>query len=123
DGRLEWDFERLWAEVEAGLGRAGQIDSVAVDSWAVDFGLVDEAGRLLRNPTHYRDARRAAAFDAVLEQIPARELYERTAIQLLPINSLCELAALAAEGDPDLARARRPLMIPGLFHHRFCGSG
>jgi rhamnulokinase len=121
-GRLEWDFERLWAEVEAGLGKAGQIDSVAVDSWAVDFGLVDEAGRLLRNPTHYRDARRAAAFDAVLEQIPARELYERTAIQLLPINSLCELAALAADGDPDLGRARRLLMIPDLFHHRLCGS-
>ena len=99
-GRLEWDFDRLLAEVEAGLRLAGPVDSIAVDSWAVDFGLVDDAGRLQRNPAHYRDARRAAAFDAVLEQIPARELYERTAVQLLPINTIFELAAMADEPDP-----------------------
>ena len=121
-GRLEWDFDRLLAEVEAGLRLAGPVDSIAVDSWAVDFGLVDDAGRLQRNPAHYRDARRAAAFDAVLEQIPARELYERTAVQLLPINTIFELAALAADGDADLAGARRLLLIPDLFHQRLCGS-
>jgi rhamnulokinase len=121
-GRLEWDFDRLHTEVEAGLRVAGRIDSVAVDSWAVDFGLVDDAGRLLRNPAHYRDARRAAAFDTVLEQIPARELYERTAVQLLPINTIFELAALAADGDAALAGAHRLLMIPDLFHQRLCGS-
>jgi rhamnulokinase len=121
-GRLEWDFDRLQAEVEAGLRLAGPLDSVAVDSWAVDFGLVDDAGRLLRNPAHYRDARRAAAFDTVLEQIPARELYERTAVQLLPINTIFELAALAADGDADLDDAHRLLMIPDLLHHRLCGS-
>jgi rhamnulokinase len=121
-GRLEWDFDRLVSEVEAGLRQAGTVDSIAVDSWAVDFGLVDDAGRLLRNPAHYRDARRAAAFDAVLEQIPAGELYERTAVQLLPINTIFELAALAAEGDAALARARRLLLIPDLFHQRLCGS-
>lgn len=121
-GRLEWDFDRLLVEVEAGLRMAGAVDSVAVDSWAVDFGLVDDAGRLLRNPAHYRGARRTAAFDVVLEQIPARDLYERTAVQLLPINTIFELAALAADGDAALTRARRLLMIPDLFHQRLCGS-
>jgi rhamnulokinase len=121
-GRLEWDFERLHAEVEAGLGLAGPVDAMAVDSWAVDFGLVDDAGRLLRNPAHYRDARRAGAFDSVLEQIPARELYERTAVQLLPINTIFELAALAADRDDALARTHRLLLIPDLFHQRLCGS-
>ncbi|MFL5955063.1 MAG: rhamnulokinase family protein [Gaiellaceae bacterium] len=125
DGVLEWDAARLRKDVEEGLRRAGrdaEIDSLAVDSWAVDFGLLDAAGRLIRNPVHYRDRRRLAAVDAVLERIPARELYERTAIQLLPINTIFELAAMVTEGDGALAEARRLLMIPDLFHHWLCGS-
>jgi rhamnulokinase len=124
-GILFWDAPRLRDEVTAGLLRAAAVaplDSVAVDSWGVDFGLVDRAGELLRNPVHYRDGRRAAAFDVVLERIPARELYDRTAIQLMPINSVFELAALAAEGAAELSSAHRLLMIPDLFHRWLCGS-
>jgi rhamnulokinase len=124
-GRLQWDAPRLRAEVAAGLRKAAavaRVEAVAVDSWAVDFGLLDGAGELIGNPVHYRDARRARAFEAVLERVPARELYERTAIQLLPINTLFELAAMVAEGDPALAAARRLLLIPDLFHHWLCGS-
>lgn len=124
-GLLEWDAPRLWGEVEEGLRKAGRdtrIDSVGVDSWAVDFGLLDDAGRLIRNPVHYRDSRRLAAYDTVLERIPGRELYERTAIQLLPINTLCELAAMVNGGDSALAGARRLLLIPDLFHNWLCGS-
>src|SRR5581483_2145589 len=117
-GTLYWDVLRLYSDVLDGLraaGRTGRVASVAVDSWAVDFGLVDRNGALLRNPVHYRDARRAAAVDAVFERVPARELYERTGIQLLPINTIFELAALAAAGDPALAAAGRLLLIPDLF--------
>ena len=124
-GTLYWDVLRLYADVLDGLRatrRVGPIASVAVDSWAVDFGLVDRNGALLRNPVHYRDARRTAAVDAVFERVPARELYERTGIQMLPINTIFELAALAAAGDPALAAARRLLLIPDLFHHWLCGS-
>lgn len=124
-GLLQWDVPRLRGDVEEGLRKAGrdaQIDSLGVDSWAVDFGLLDEAGRLIRNPVHYRDGRRLAAYDSVLERIPGRELYERTAIQLLPINTLCELAAMADERDAALAAAHRLLLIPDLFHHWLCGS-
>jgi rhamnulokinase len=124
-GTLHWDVLRLFGDVLDGLraaGRDGDVASVAVDSWGVDFGLIDRAGRLLQNPVHYRDARRAAAFQGVLERVPPRELYLRTGIQLLPINTLFELAAMAAERDPALAAADRLLLVPDLFHHWLCGS-
>jgi rhamnulokinase len=125
EGTLEWDVERLRVEAWTGLRKAAAtsaVDAVAVDSWAVDFGLLDASGRLVANPVHYRDARRAAAFARVLEVVPPRELYDRTAIQLLPINTLYELASLADGERPELARARRLLMIPDLFHNWLCGS-
>src|SRR5206468_5389103 len=96
--------------------------SVSVDSWAVDFGLLDGKGRLAWNPLHYRDERRGRAMGEALARIPARELYDRTAIQLLPINTVFELAAMAAEGDPALAAAELLLLIPDLMHYWLCGS-
>src|SRR5207247_10060546 len=101
---------------------AGPCDSSAVASWAVDFGLLDSADRLIEDPVHYRDGRRAAAFQDVFERVPARELYGRTGIQLLPINTVFELAGMAAERDPALDAATRLLLIPDLFHQRLCGS-
>ena len=124
-GSVYWDVLRLYSEMLDGLRLArsvGRVASVAVDSWGVDFGLVDRSGDLLRNPVHYRDARRARAVDAVFERIPARELYERTGIQHLPINTIFELAALAAGNAPELGAAARLLLIPDLFHHWLCGS-
>jgi rhamnulokinase len=98
------------------------VDSVAVDSWAIDFGLIDRDGELLANPVHYRDPRRAAAQAGVFERVPPRELYERTGIQMLPINTVFELAAMAEENDPALEAADALLLIPDLFHHWLCGS-
>jgi rhamnulokinase len=122
---LHWDVLRLYADVLHGLRAAGRdtaIESVAVDSWGVDFGLVDSRGELLRNPVHYRDARREAEFEAVSDRVPFRELYERTGIQLLAINTIFELAAMADDADPALAAADRLLLIPDLMHHWLCGS-
>jgi rhamnulokinase len=125
-GTLHWDVLGLYRDVLDGLraaGReAGRVDSVAVDSWGVDFGLVDRAGRLVQNPVHYRDARRAGAMERVLERVPARELYERTGIQLMPINTVFELGAMAAEGDPSLEAGDTLLLIPDLFHFWLCGA-
>src|SRR5579862_8678359 len=120
--RLEWDFERLYGEALAGLRAAGEVDSVGVDSWAVDFGLVDASGRLLANPVAYRDERRAAAFDEVLSRVPARELYGRTGIQIIPINTIFELAAMSASGDDAFSGAETLLMIPDLLNQRLAGS-
>ena len=122
-GALRWNATGLYRSALDGLRAVGhRVDSVAVDSWGVDFGLLDATHRLIEEPVHYRDARRAAAFHEALEQIPARELYDRTGIQLQPINTIFELAAMAAEHDPALAAAERLLLIPDLFHHWLCGS-
>jgi rhamnulokinase len=124
-GRLYWDVLRLYADVLDGLraaDRAERIDAVAVDSWGVDFGLVDRDGNLLRNPVHYRDGRRAAALEPLFDRVPARDLYERTGIQLLPINTIVELAAMSADRDSTLLAGGRLLLIPDLIHHWLCGS-
>ena len=123
---LSWDILRVYRDVLDGLRaaarEAGQVDSIAVDSWGVDFGLIDLKGRLVQNPVHYRDGRRARAMDGVLAQIPARELYDRTGIQLMPINTVFELGAMAAESDPALNAAETMLLIPDLVHYWLCGA-
>jgi rhamnulokinase len=124
-GLLHWDVLRLYQDTLDGLHAAARdttIDSVAVDSWAIDFGLLDARGRLVRNPVHYRDARRAAAFQGALSRVPPRELYDRTGIQLMPMNTVFELAAMADENDPALATAETLLLVPDLFHYWLCGS-
>jgi rhamnulokinase len=125
-GTLHWDVLRLYDGLLEGLRlarrEAADVESIGIDSWAVDFGLLDRRGRLIQNPVHYRDARRANAFDRVLRLMPPRELYERTGIQLIPINTLFELAAMAAEADPALELAQHMLLIPDLFHYWLCGS-
>jgi rhamnulokinase len=124
-GTLHWDVLRLYGDVLDGLraaARAADIYSVGVDSWGIDFGLLDSAGRLLQNPVHYRDSRRSRMVEGVLSRVAPRELYERTGIQLLPINTVFELAAMAADGDAALAAADCLLLIPDLFHYWLCGS-
>ncbi|HXY17774.1 MAG TPA: rhamnulokinase family protein [Gaiellaceae bacterium] len=122
---LNWDILRVYRDVLDGLRaaarEAGHVDSVAVDSWGVDFALIDSKGRLVQNPVHYRDARRARAMDGVLTRIPARELYDRTGIQLMPLNTVFELGAMAAEVDPALHAAETMLLIPDLLHYWLCG--
>jgi rhamnulokinase len=125
-GTLNWDILRVYNDVLDGLRaaarEAGDVDSVAVDSWAVDFALIDSKGRLVQNPVHYRDARRAGAMEGVLARVPAREFYERTGIQLMPINTVFELGAMAAETDPALDAAETLLLIPDLVHYWLCGA-
>jgi rhamnulokinase len=124
-GRLRWDFDALWRETVAGLhgaARDGRVDAVGVDSWAVDFGLLDRRGTLVEPPVHYRDPLRAAAASDLYAAIPPRELYDRTGIQLLPINTIVELAGMAARGEPALAAADVLLLVPDLVHERLCGT-
>jgi len=117
---LHWDILRLYHEILAGLREASRtavaadgLVSVAVDSWAVDYGLLDGAGSLLGDPFHYRDARNAAGVEAVHDVIATDALYARNGLQVMPFNTLYQLAA--SRGTAAFAAARRMLLIPDLI--------
>ena len=124
-GTLHWDVLRLYEEVLEGLtavaGVANAVDSVGVDSWGVDFGLLDRDGRLIQNPVHHRDRRTEGAMEALFAEVPAREIYERTGIQLMPINTLVQLFAAVAADERSLEIAETLLLIPDLLHFWLCG--
>ncbi len=124
-GTLHWDFLRLFGDVTAGLRRAasgGPVASIGVDTWGVDFGLLDERGRLLGNPVHYRDGRTTGVPELAFETVPRAEIYRATGIQFMPINTLFQLLSMARAGDPQLQAADRLLMMGDLFAHFLCGS-
>jgi rhamnulokinase len=113
---LHWDVLGLYREVLDGLrdaGAGGPIASIGVDSWAVDHGLLDSTGALLGNPVHHRDSRTDGVAERVLAEVGASELYDATGVQLLPFNTVFQL--VAAAGTPQLAAARRLLLIPDLL--------
>jgi len=120
---LHWDILRLFREVLAGLRQASQaadgLVSIGVDSWGVDHGLLDDAGRLLGDPYHYRDERTAAAVDAVHRVIAPSELYARTGLQFLRFNTIYQLAA--SRGSAALAATRSMLLIPDLLGYWLSG--
>jgi sugar (pentulose or hexulose) kinase len=115
-GTLHWDVLSLYQETLDGLRKAGAVDGIGIDSWAVDYGLLDTDGGLLANPVHYRDDRTAGA-RANLERLGARELYATTGLQFLPFNTIHQLAA-----ETRLGAARRLLMIPDLFAYWLTGA-
>ncbi|MFT7868159.1 MULTISPECIES: rhamnulokinase [Amycolatopsis] len=111
---LYWDVLGLYRETVTGIHEAGHLDGVGIDSWAVDYGLLDERGALLGNPVHYRDPRT----DGITVPVPDRELYDVTGLQQLPFNTLYQLLA---EGDR-LAAARTVLLIPDLLNYWLTGE-
>lgn len=124
EGTLHWDVLGLFRGVLDGLRAAvrvnGSITSVGIDSWAVDYGLLDAGGVLLGNPVHYRDSRTDGVMDLVLAQIPAAELYAVTGIQLLPFNTVFQL--VAARASPALAAASTLLLVPDLLTYWLTGE-
>jgi rhamnulokinase len=120
-----WDIDAIEARVREGL-RAAQamatLASVGVDTWGVDFVLLDEAGARAAPVVSYRDPRTQQAMRRVLARMPAEEIYRRTGIQFQPFNTLFQLAATAEREPAWLARARRLLMLPDYLHYRLCGA-
>ncbi|GFN08974.1 hypothetical protein Smic_75300 [Streptomyces microflavus] len=117
---LRWDILGLYDGVLDGLRAAGPVDSLGIDSWAVDYGLLDAEGALLGNPVHYRDPRTDAVAEKVWATVPPDELYRATGIQHAPFNTLCQL--VAAQGTPQLAAAKRLLLIPDLIAYWLTGE-
>jgi rhamnulokinase len=120
---LHWDILRLYREVLAGLREATRatagLVSIGLDSWAIDYGLLDADGTLLGDPYHYRDERTAASVDIVHSVIEPADLYARTGLQFLPFNTIYQLAA--ARGTAAFAAAQTMLMIPDLLGYWLSG--
>lgn len=125
-GHRFWNVLALWDEVLAGLRKAhrlaGALDSIGVDSWAVDYALVDRHGLLQGMPFQYRDQRTVGVMEQVQARLSREALYMRTGIQFLPFNTLFQLYAHESMQPGELARAHRLLMIPDLFHNWLSGS-
>lgn len=117
---LRWDILSLYAGVLDGLRAAGPVDSVGIDSWAVDYGLLDADGALLGNPVHYRDARTEGVAEQVWATVPAAELYAATGLQYAPFNTLYQL--MAARSTAQFAHAERLLLIPDLLVYWLTGE-
>jgi len=113
-GSLQWNADRLREDVLVGLRAAGEFRSVGVDTWGVDFGLLDRSGNLLGNPGHYRDERTRGMIERAAARVPRQEIYRRTGIQFLEINTLYQLLAMVLVGDDRLRAADRLLTMPAL---------
>ncbi len=126
-GHLRWDAAHIVTEIKAGLREAGEracqlnrpIHSIGVDSWAVDYGLIDARGSLVEDPICYRDERTANAMAQVFAQLPREQLYARTGIQFLNFNTIFQLFAHRQSGLP--ANAAKLLLMPDLINFQLTG--
>jgi rhamnulokinase len=121
-GTLHWDVLRLWHEIKTGIEKAASgAMSVGLDTWGVDFALLDRNGKLVSNPVHYRDSRSEGMMEWVFERVPRRTVFERTGIQFMPLNSLYHLSSLVRDNSPLLDVVSTFLTIPDLFNYWLSG--
>lgn len=120
---LHWDVLRLWNEIVTGIeGASAGAAALGVDAWGVDFALLDRAGKLIGNPAHYRDRRVDGMFEWVFARVPRREVFERTGIQFMIINTLYQLSSMVSRGSAQLEIAASYLAVPDLFNYWLTGE-
>ncbi len=126
NGSLYWNILGLFAEMKKGLKKAldlgVSISGIAVDTWGVDFALLDNQGNFAGFPYHYRDQRTNDILPHAFSLVPRSRIYERTGIQIMSINSLFQLAAMQRDGSPLLGVADKLLMMPNALTYLFCGD-
>jgi rhamnulokinase len=123
---LHWDVLRLWSEIKCGLALAvrehgANLAGAGLDTWGVDFGLLDRDGALVSNPHHYRDGRTDGMLEEAFRRVPRHEIFEQTGIQFMQINSLYQLLAMVVGGSPALDVAETFLAMPDLFNYWLTG--
>jgi rhamnulokinase len=123
---IRWDFDRIMSEIKTGIKKAFELSTarvcgIGVDSWGVDFGLIDGQGRLLENPYHYRDGRTNGILDKAFALMDKRDIYEHTGIQFLQFNSAFQLLAARLSGSKALARCKKLIFIADLVAYHLCG--
>lgn len=122
---MYWDVLRLFFEIKQGLlksKKCGTISSIGVDTWGVDFGLLDEEGRLLENPVHYRDSRTAGMLEKSFDYIDKNQFYEITGNQFMEINTAFQLLSLKLNREQILERTDKMLLMPDLFNYLLTGE-
>jgi len=121
---LHTDSLRIWSELKAGMAIAGNgnlIAGIGVDTWGVDFALLDKQGDLLANPYHYRDSLTDDILDKAFACVPRQEIYRQTGLQFMPINTLYQLYALKLRSSPLFEVADKLLMTPDLINYWLSG--
>lgn len=124
-GTVYWDVLRLFHEIKQGIIKArmaGGFDSIGIDTWGVDFGLIDSEGKLMENPIHYRDARTVGLVDEAFKTLPREKIYGITGIQFMELNTLFQLISLKKNRPWMLERADKMLFMPDLFAYMLTGK-
>lgn len=126
-GVLYWDILRLFYEIKQGMGAAikkghANTDSIGIDSWGNDFGLLDKKGKMICNPVHYRDDRTLGMMEEVYSIVPRREVFNQTGIQLMRFNGLYQLFSLVKNKLPEMEIADKLLTIPDLLIYFLTGE-
>lgn len=124
---LHWNVLSLFAGIKNGLAKAAgedglELSAAGLDTWGVDFGLLDRAGNLIGNPYHYRDKRTDGMVEKAFEIVPREEIFQQTGIQFMQLNTLFQLLAMARQKSPALEMADTLLMMPDLFNYWLTGQ-
>jgi rhamnulokinase len=127
---LHWDAPRLFVEIQEGLkkavaccnGEGSGLVSLGIDTWGVDYGLLDRNDRLIGLPYHYRDRRNDSMQAEAFRRVPREEIFAATGIQFMQLNTLIQLLAQQVEDPEVLARTRTLLMIPDLLNFWLTGQ-
>lgn len=117
DGHVCHDVDMIFGEIKAAIEKAGKVDSIAFDTWGVDYALLDKEGKILHEPYHYRDGRTADALEKAFSKMSADEIYAETGNQIMNINTLFQLIS-----DENLDRADKLLFMPDLFAYMLTGK-
>ena len=126
NGELHWDVPRLWLEMQKALSmvasnHSSRLDGIGLDTWGVDYALLGEGGALLANPFHYRDSRNVGMVEKVFSIVPRDEVFARTGIQVMVINTLYQLYAAHLKTPRLLEVSRQMLTVPDLFNFWLTG--
>ncbi|MGN0242513.1 MAG: rhamnulokinase [Lachnospiraceae bacterium] len=126
NGSLCWNVEQLFQEILNGMKKCSEMGikpkSMAIDTWAVDFVLLDADGKLIGEPVAYRDVRTKGMDEKVYQKIPEKELYARTGIQKQVFNTIYQLMAVKENSPEQLLKAHTFLMLPDYFHYLLTGQ-
>ena len=123
DGHLRWDFYALFNELKTGLKKAfakygNEIESIGIDTWGVDYGLLDKDGKLISTPVCYRDDRTKGMLELAFQKLPKEEFFQRAANQFMEINTAFQLLSSVSE----LQQAEKLLFMPDLFNYFLTGK-